>query len=120
VSRTKVMLLALCFVTLLATQVSMTAFAHHTTDAESARKNAEEKTKKIEGEKREKTNAIEEAYKTYRIAFKAWKAAVDNYRVAVVSGDQTEIETTKNIMEEKLLEKNNAWEEYQKIKKENS
>jgi len=111
----------LLFSVMLISQVSVLAFANHADDVGSKeRKKAEEKTKKIQEEKNEKASKIKAAWNEYKKAFKEWKKASEKYRSIATSGDQEKIDSAKEDLEKAIIEKNNAWAEYQKIKKENS
>lgn len=108
------------FSVLLFSQISLVAFAHHNDDTKKeARQEAETKTKQVNNENKEKDKKIKDAWNEYRNSFKFWKIAKENYKEKVSNGNQVEIDSAKNILDQAILDVTKALNEYQKIKKEN-
>lgn len=107
------------FSILLFSQISSVAFAHHNDDVKKTRQEEEVKTKQIDDDEKEKYQKIKNAWNEYRDFFKLWKIAKENYKEEVRNGNQIQIDSTKNISDQAFSDVIKAWNEYQKIKKEN-
>lgn len=108
------------FSVLLLSQIPLVVFAHHNDDAgKKTRQEAEVKTKQIDDENKKKYRDIKDAWNIYRNSFDSWKIAKENYKEAIGNGSQIQIDSTKIIFDQAFLDMIKAWNEYQKIRKEN-
>ena len=108
------------FSVLLLSQIPLVVFAHHNDDIEKKTRQEEEvKTKQINDETKEKDQEIKDAWNKYRNSFDSWKIAKENYKEVKSNGSQVQIDSTKILSDQAFLDVIKAWNEYQKIRKEN-
>ena len=108
------------FSVLLFSQISLVSFAHHDDGPKKDRQEAEEVTKRTNEENRKKYDEIRDAWKDYWNSFKLWKIAKENHKKTVSDGNQAQIDISKKLLDQSILDVKKAFNEYQKIKKENS
>ena len=101
---------------ILVSQTTGAAYAHHNDDY-TQRADMKSKSKKIDAEKKEKYDKIIAAFAEYRTAFKAWKIASSDYKLAKISGNSQDIEDAKENRSSAYNEMIEKWDAYLESKK---
>ncbi len=117
--RTVSVVLVVVTVLLLAQTISIAEAHHKTKDKGETRKAAEKKSENYdpEGNLKETIDEKRKAWVAYKVAFKAWKITVDDWRTAKITGDQTVIDAAKVILDAATVAKDEAYKEYLNAKK---
>lgn len=103
-------------VSLLLNPISVSVDGHHNKDNDDARKQAEDQTKKDKETKDQKYKDIKIAFNKYKVAFVEWKEAKESWKTAKKSGNQDNIDETKELLDDAIKNKKEAWKEFLKVK----
>lgn len=117
--KTVSVVIVLATVLLLAQTVSIVEAHHKSKDKGEIRKAAEKKSEAYDPQGNLKTVVDEKrkAWVAYKTAHKVWKIAKDEWRTAIIAGDQTVIDAKKVILDAAIILKDKALKEWQDAKK---